>query len=87
MHSTIAIADGVIYTGDEVIRDKAVLVEGDRIIGIVSREEVPSHIEIIEAHHANIAPGLIDLQIYGAGDTCFQPAQLPIHWQKSAEPF
>lgn len=63
-----AIKNGTIYTGENVIAaDKALLIEGDRIAGVVSEGDIPSDATVWDAAGANIAPGLIDLQIYGAG--------------------
>lgn len=63
-----AIKNGTIYTGDEVIAaGKALLIDGDRIAGVVSEGDIPSDAAVWDAAGANIAPGLIDLQIYGAG--------------------
>lgn len=63
-----AIKNGTIFTGDAVIADgQALLVEGERIAGIVNESEIPSDASVWDAEGANIAPGLIDLQIYGAG--------------------
>lgn len=63
-----AIKNGRIFTGDEVLAaGKALLIDGDRIVGVVNENEVPSDAEVVDVAGANIAPGLIDLQIYGAG--------------------
>ncbi len=63
-----AIKNGRIYTGDEVIATgKALLIDGDRIAGVVNEAEIPADAAVWDAAGAHIAPGLVDLQIYGAG--------------------
>lgn len=63
-----AIKNGTIYTGDEVFaKGKALLVDGDRIAGVVDESQIPAGAEVWDAAGAHIAPGLVDLQIYGAG--------------------
>jgi N-acetylglucosamine-6-phosphate deacetylase len=59
------ISDGVITTG------KAVLIEGDQILDIVADTEIPNDAKRIDLNKNYLAPGLIDLQIYGAGKPLF----------------
>jgi N-acetylglucosamine-6-phosphate deacetylase len=59
------ISDGKITTG------KAVLIEGDKIIDIIAATTVPRGTTIIDLNGNYLAPGLIDLQIYGAGKPLF----------------
>jgi len=60
-----AIINGRIITGDEVLEDKCVIIEGSKILAIES--SVPSGAEIIDAEGGFIAPGFIDIHIHGAG--------------------
>lgn len=63
-----AIKNGTIFTGDAVVADgRALLIEGERIAGLISEGDIPSDASVWDARGANIAPGLVDLQIYGAG--------------------
>jgi N-acetylglucosamine-6-phosphate deacetylase len=55
------ISDGNITTG------KAVLIEGEKIIGIVADTEIPQDAICIDLNNNFLAPGLIDLQVYGSG--------------------
>src|SRR4051812_30915668 len=59
------ISDGKIAT------DKAVLIEGAQIIDIIAATDLPTGTAIIDLHGNYLAPGLIDLQIYGAGKPLF----------------
>jgi N-acetylglucosamine-6-phosphate deacetylase len=59
------ITDGTITTG------KAVLIEGAKIIGVVADTGIPQDATRIDLNNNFLAPGLIDLQIYGAGKPLF----------------
>ena len=59
------ISDGVITTG------KAVLIKGDKIIDIIADTDIPTDVTRIDLNNNYLAPGLIDLQIYGAGSPLF----------------
>ena len=60
-----------IFTGKEKISGKALLIEGDTIKGLASIEDIPSDAKKVDCDNCIIAPGLIDLQIYGAGNYLF----------------
>jgi N-acetylglucosamine-6-phosphate deacetylase len=59
------ISDGKITT------DKAVLIEGDKIIDIIAATAIPPGTPSTDLNGNYLAPGLIDLQIYGAGKPLF----------------
>ena len=59
------ISDGVITTG------KAVLIKGDKIIDVIADTDMPGDATHIDLNGNYLAPGLIDLQIYGAGSPLF----------------
>ncbi len=59
------ITDGTISTG------KAVLIEGNAIIDIVDEASIPTQAQQINLQGNYLAPGLIDLQIYGCGKPLF----------------
>jgi N-acetylglucosamine-6-phosphate deacetylase len=50
---------------------KAVLVEDKKIKAIVAESEIPAEAEKIDLHDAYVAPGMLDLQIYGSGGKLF----------------
>lgn len=66
-----AIVNGKIILTDRIVEDKALLYS-DVIEGIVSKDNLPEGVEIIDAEGGYIAPGLIDLHIHGylGVDTC-----------------
>jgi len=59
------ISDGQIANG------KVVLITGDKIIAITDESAMPDGVEKINLNGAFLAPGLIDLQIYGSGGKLF----------------
>lgn len=69
--TTTAITNGIVFTGDLLIDDHAVLITGDKVAGIVSMADVPAEVEIVDALGGYVVPGFIDLQIYGGGTRLF----------------
>jgi N-acetylglucosamine-6-phosphate deacetylase len=65
LHNLQLISDGVITRG------KAILIDGDKIIDVIDESAIPQNINVIDLKGANVAPGLIDLQIYGSGGKLF----------------
>ena len=61
LHNALIISDGQIIPG------KAVLFSEGKITGVVSDSDVPTDAEKIDLKGAFLAPGLIDLQLYGSG--------------------
>lgn len=68
-----ALTNGTVFTGAEVVRDRAILIEGDRIQGLGSPEDL-GECDRIDLHGANVAPGFIDLQLNGCGGVMFNDA-------------
>lgn len=66
-----AFINGIIYTDKEKITGKALIIENDRIKEITEDELIPVSAKKINCENCIIAPGLIDLQIYGAGGYLF----------------
>ncbi len=64
-HNLQLISDGAIASG------KAVLVDGAQIISIIDENAIPQDVNKIDLNGAFLAPGLIDLQIYGSGGKLF----------------
>lgn len=60
-----------IFTGKEFVCDKALLIEGKKIHGFLPEEKVETSIEKINLNGNTVAPGFIDVQVNGGGDTLF----------------
>lgn len=66
-----AIINARVFTGDSIQDNKAVLVNKGIIEDLIPEAEVPSHYVIKDLKRLNIAPSLIDLQIYGGNGKMF----------------
>jgi N-acetylglucosamine-6-phosphate deacetylase len=66
-----AIYNGTIYTGGEILRSKAILVDDGVIVELVDASAIPGEYEKKDLHNLNIAPSFIDLQIYGGNGKMF----------------
>lgn len=56
-----------IYTGESVEYDKAIVVDGSNIKGVIGQEDLAGDTEIIDLGGACVAPGFIDIQVNGGG--------------------
>lgn len=66
-----AFFNGVMYTGNEVLKEMAILVEDETITGLVDASAIPGDYMKEDLHGMNIAPSFIDLQIYGGNGKMF----------------
>ena len=66
-----ALTGAVIFTGNEFISGKAVIIEHDRIESVTDNSSIPGSAQIIDCNDSIIAPGFIDLQIAGADGYLF----------------
>jgi N-acetylglucosamine-6-phosphate deacetylase len=64
-HNLQLISDGTITGG------KAIVTDGNKITAIIDDSTIPKDANSIDLQGANVAPGLIDLQIYGSGGKLF----------------
>lgn len=69
--SYLAFSNAIVHTGHATHLGQSVLVEGRRIVGLASQAAVPSHYQTIDLRGLHLAPGLLDLQIYGGGGSMF----------------
>jgi N-acetylglucosamine-6-phosphate deacetylase len=60
-----------IVTGGAIISGKAVIINQSKIAAVVNQQDIPEGAELIDLKGDYIAPGLLDLQIYGAGGALF----------------
>jgi N-acetylglucosamine-6-phosphate deacetylase len=67
----IAIVNGKIFTGDTIETKKAILINNGTILDVVSTSEIPGNYVTEDLKGMNIAPALIDLQIYGGNGKMF----------------
>ena len=70
-HMKNALYNLKLISGGEISKSKAVLISDDKITAIIDEAAVPENIEKTDLHGAYLAPGLIDLQIYGSGGKLF----------------
>jgi N-acetylglucosamine-6-phosphate deacetylase len=66
-----ALINASIFTGEERLENKALLISNGQIHSIVDPEQIPAGFEITDLKGLTLAPGLIDLQIYGSGGKLF----------------
>ncbi len=66
-----ALTNATLFTGTEEIRDKAVLIEDGSIKAMIDPAAIPPQAMLRDYSGHYIAPGLIDLQIYGGGGYLF----------------
>ena len=60
-----------VFTGKEKIVGKALIIDGDKIKEYTDEYSIPENANRIDCTGCFIAPGLVDLQIYGAGNYLF----------------
>nr|WP_314741242.1 N-acetylglucosamine-6-phosphate deacetylase [uncultured Haemophilus sp.] len=66
-----ALTNCVIYTKYEVLRDYAVIIEGEHIKDVVPQNELEAGIQTIDLQGNNLTAGFIDLQLNGCGGVMF----------------
>ncbi|WP_164110985.1 MULTISPECIES: N-acetylglucosamine-6-phosphate deacetylase [Sphingobacterium] len=71
MKEEIALYNGTIYSEYDIINDGALLISDGKVLRTVPANQIPAGFEPVDVEGDNICPGLIDLQIYGAGGSLF----------------
>ena len=66
-----ALKNGKIFTSEEIIENQVLLIKGDRIDKIIPEENLNDDTQVIDLKGFNIAPSLIDIQIYGGGGSLY----------------
>jgi N-acetylglucosamine-6-phosphate deacetylase len=72
-----ALTSSTLFTGNEFLTGKAVIINDDRIADVTDNDSIPSEAQIIDCKDLYISPGFIDLQIAGAGGYLFSSAPTP----------
>jgi N-acetylglucosamine-6-phosphate deacetylase len=60
-----------IVSGGRLFANKAIIVNGTQIEAVVDAHSLPANAHTVDLNGAYLAPGLIDLQIYGTGGAMF----------------
>jgi N-acetylglucosamine-6-phosphate deacetylase len=60
-----------IYTGNEIVYNKAIIIENNYIKSLVDASKVPFDMDFIDLGGLSVAPGFIDLQVNGGGGYFF----------------
>lgn len=66
-----ALTNCVIYTKYDVLRDYAVVINGEIIDAVIPQNELNSDIKVIDLQGNNLTAGFIDLQLNGCGGVMF----------------
>ena len=80
-----AFYNGHIYTGNEVLTGKAILVKEGTIQSIVEEASIPATCSRYDLQGMNIAPSFIDLQLYGGNGLLFSHELTPASLQATYE--
>jgi N-acetylglucosamine-6-phosphate deacetylase len=73
-----AVAADFVFDGEALHRDHAVIIEGERILRLVSVRDLPPSLAVQRMSDGIwLAPGFIDVQVNGGGDVLFNDAPTP----------
>lgn len=72
-----ALTNCTLYTGFEVLTDRALIIAGHHIQDVVPVDDLPADCERVDLEGANVTPGFIDLQLNGCGGVMFNDAIAP----------
>lgn len=60
-----------LFDGEEFRKERAVAIEGERIVGVLPRRDLPDGARCLDFSEGTLAPGFIDLQVNGGGGIMF----------------
>jgi N-acetylglucosamine-6-phosphate deacetylase len=66
-----ALTEAKLFTGENFLENKALLIEDKYIAGIVDKANIPKNFEIQKLNGGILSPGFIDLQVNGGGGKLF----------------
>ena len=72
-----ALTSATLYTGAHVLPDHAVLISQGRIEAVLPAAELPADVPQQDVRGLRVAPGLMDLQVYGGGGVLFSTHPTP----------
>lgn len=67
----IALVNCDIYTGSDVVYDKALLIKNGKIFGLCNINNIPNEAKVIDLGGRSVASGFIDCQVNGGGGLLF----------------
>ncbi|ABC33601.1 N-acetylglucosamine-6-phosphate deacetylase [Hahella chejuensis KCTC 2396] len=72
-----ALTDGRIFTGESLLSQQALIIEGGRIHSITPEHQIPAGAARISLNGMLLAPGYIDVQVNGGGGALFNDNPSP----------
>ncbi|WLQ13115.1 N-acetylglucosamine-6-phosphate deacetylase [Hahella aquimaris] len=72
-----ALTDGRIFTGETLLSQQALIIEGGRIHSIAPEHQIPADAVRISLNGMLVAPGYIDVQVNGGGGALFNDNPSP----------
>lgn len=66
-----ALTNAVIYTGEKVLYEHAVVIENDLIQAVILEKDLAKEMPTVDLDGANLSAGFIDLQLNGCGGVMF----------------
>ena len=66
-----ALINGRVLVDGEFIEGRAVVIDGGRISGVVSKGDAPAAADVVDLQGGALVPGFIDTQVNGGGDRLF----------------
>ncbi len=69
-----ALTHCTLYTGHQILRDHALIIEGATLVGAVPTAHLASDVPQLDGQGWAVAPGFIDLQLNGCGGVMFNDA-------------
>ncbi|HEY7006050.1 MAG TPA: N-acetylglucosamine-6-phosphate deacetylase [Sphingomicrobium sp.] len=66
-----ALVNGRVLISGELVTDRAIFIDGGRVVAIVAASDVPADFELLDLQGQLLVPGFIDTQVNGGGDRLF----------------
>ena len=67
----IALLNCDIFTGPTVSGDRALIIDGAKVVDIVPADLVPTGLEIVDLHGSVVGPAFVDIHVNGGGGVLF----------------